>query len=261
VGRQELVAVAAKAIKAAIFPHGRARATVLTKLDVVYVIGGTAFVGATSGGCPLPPKHPILLLQGMAGGAGSVRRVPAADIEALVVRSVREHLKPVAPIDDRGLIDTHASRSGQHCAQFLGDGRIAIRISNLRSQGRGGQQCDRACVLSQGRIVSISGRDWVLRMLRRSSAGWKAKMRAAFAENSLVAPTNSLLHCVGNFGHKALDSLADCARKIAAEDPTRQNSLFFSLLAGNLLVETGSIWAASTTTQSTANRRFPVSDQ
>jgi hypothetical protein len=50
------------------------------------------------------------LLQGMAGGAGSVRRVPAADIEALVVRSVREHLKPVAPIDDRSLIDTHVAR-------------------------------------------------------------------------------------------------------------------------------------------------------
>src|SRR5213082_1362547 len=50
------------------------------------------------------------LLQGMAGGAGTVRRVPAADIEALVVRSVREHLKPVAPIDDRSLIDTHVAR-------------------------------------------------------------------------------------------------------------------------------------------------------
>jgi hypothetical protein len=50
------------------------------------------------------------LLQGMASGAGSVRRVPAADIEALVVRSVREHLKPVAPIDDRSLINTHVAR-------------------------------------------------------------------------------------------------------------------------------------------------------
>src|SRR3989440_1810562 len=50
------------------------------------------------------------LLQGMPGGAGSVRRVPAADIEALVVRSVREHLKPAAPIDDRSLIDTHVAR-------------------------------------------------------------------------------------------------------------------------------------------------------
>jgi site-specific DNA recombinase len=50
------------------------------------------------------------LLQGMAGGAGSVRRVPAAEIEAPVVRSVREHLKPAAPIDDRSLIDTHVAR-------------------------------------------------------------------------------------------------------------------------------------------------------
>jgi site-specific DNA recombinase len=47
------------------------------------------------------------LLQGMAGRAGSIRRVPAAEIEALVVRSVREHFKPAAPIDDRSFIDTH----------------------------------------------------------------------------------------------------------------------------------------------------------
>jgi site-specific DNA recombinase len=50
------------------------------------------------------------LLQGMPGSAGSVRRVPAADIEALVVTSVREHLKPAVPIDDRSLIDTHVAR-------------------------------------------------------------------------------------------------------------------------------------------------------
>jgi site-specific DNA recombinase len=50
------------------------------------------------------------LLHGMAGGAGSVCRVPATEIEALVVRSVREHLKPAAPIDDRSLIDTHVAR-------------------------------------------------------------------------------------------------------------------------------------------------------
>ena len=37
------------------------------------------------------------LLQGAAERAGSVRRVPAAEIEALVARSVREHLKSAAP--------------------------------------------------------------------------------------------------------------------------------------------------------------------
>ena len=34
------------------------------------------------------------LLHGAAERAGSVRRVPAAEIEALVIKSVREHLKP-----------------------------------------------------------------------------------------------------------------------------------------------------------------------
>jgi len=50
------------------------------------------------------------LLQGTAARAGSVRRVPASAIEALVVKSVRDHLKPSEPIDDRGLVHTHVAR-------------------------------------------------------------------------------------------------------------------------------------------------------
>jgi len=50
------------------------------------------------------------LLNGAADSAGSVRRVPATEIEALVIRSVREHLKPAKPIDDRNLVETHVAR-------------------------------------------------------------------------------------------------------------------------------------------------------
>ena len=50
------------------------------------------------------------LLQGTAARAGSVRRVPATEIEALVIKSVRDHLKPSQPIDDRSLIHTHVVR-------------------------------------------------------------------------------------------------------------------------------------------------------
>jgi hypothetical protein len=50
------------------------------------------------------------LLQGTAERAGSVRRVPATAIEALVIQSVRDHLKPWQPIDDRSLINTHVAR-------------------------------------------------------------------------------------------------------------------------------------------------------
>ena len=51
-----------------------------------------------------------VLFHGAAERAGSVRRVPATDIEALVIRSVREHLKPSQEIDDRSLIHTHVTR-------------------------------------------------------------------------------------------------------------------------------------------------------
>jgi site-specific DNA recombinase len=51
-----------------------------------------------------------VLLQGVAERAGSVRRVPATEIEALVISAVREHLKPSQEIDDRSLINTHVAR-------------------------------------------------------------------------------------------------------------------------------------------------------
>jgi site-specific DNA recombinase len=50
------------------------------------------------------------LLQGTATRAELVRRVPATAIEARVVKSVRDHLKPAEPIDDRCLINTHVAR-------------------------------------------------------------------------------------------------------------------------------------------------------
>jgi hypothetical protein len=50
------------------------------------------------------------LLQGTAERAGSVRRVPATDVEALVIKSVREYLKPSQHIDDRSLINTRVAR-------------------------------------------------------------------------------------------------------------------------------------------------------
>jgi site-specific DNA recombinase len=50
------------------------------------------------------------LFNGAADCAGSVRRVPATDIEALVIKSVRQHLKPAQPIDDQSLVETHVAR-------------------------------------------------------------------------------------------------------------------------------------------------------
>ena len=51
-----------------------------------------------------------VLLQGAAERGGSVRRVPAAELEALVIKSVREHLNLPQRIEDRSLIAAHIAR-------------------------------------------------------------------------------------------------------------------------------------------------------
>ena len=59
------------------------------------------------------------LLHGQAGHAGSVRRVPAAEVEALVGHAVREHLKDSAPTDDRDLIRAHVVRVDVQADQLV----------------------------------------------------------------------------------------------------------------------------------------------
>jgi site-specific DNA recombinase len=51
-----------------------------------------------------------VLLQGESERVGSISRVPAAEIEALVISSVRERLKLSSLVDDRALIETHLAR-------------------------------------------------------------------------------------------------------------------------------------------------------
>ncbi len=59
------------------------------------------------------------LLQGQAKNAGVVSRVPAEAIEAIVVKSLRDHLKLADPIDDRALIETHIQRIDVELHQLL----------------------------------------------------------------------------------------------------------------------------------------------
>jgi len=50
------------------------------------------------------------LLQGQPERPGSIRRVPAVEIETLVIRSVQEHLKLKDPTDEKDLVNNHIER-------------------------------------------------------------------------------------------------------------------------------------------------------
>ena len=71
------------------------------------------------------------LLQSTAERAGSVRRVPATAIEALVVKAVRDHLKPSEPTDDRSLVHTHVAR-----VQVQSD-KLVIQLAEAQKVNRG----------------------------------------------------------------------------------------------------------------------------
>src|SRR5262249_9316495 len=73
------------------------------------------------------------LLHAQPEQAGSVRRVPAADIEALVGRAVREHLEDPAHTDDRDLINTHVTRVEVQTDQLV----IELKVPK-QARGRGG---------------------------------------------------------------------------------------------------------------------------
>jgi hypothetical protein len=68
------------------------------------------------------------LLNGAAERAGSVARVPAAGLEAVVVKSVREHVRSQRAIDDRTLIETHVVRVEVHTDH------VTIKLAQAESE-------------------------------------------------------------------------------------------------------------------------------
>jgi site-specific DNA recombinase len=69
------------------------------------------------------------LLQGQPERAGAVSRIPAAEIEGVVVRSVRDHLNQSEEIEDAVLITTHVAR-----IEIQSD-QLVIELTNAKGIG------------------------------------------------------------------------------------------------------------------------------
>ncbi len=72
-------------------------------------------------------------VDGRADEVGTISRVPAAEIEALAVQSVREHLNVPQTVADRDLIGTHVTRIEVHSRE------IVIQLSAERAGDGDGQ--------------------------------------------------------------------------------------------------------------------------
>lgn len=77
------------------------------------------------------------LIQGQAERAGSVRRVPAPEVETLVINAVRERLKETTAATDRDLVNSHVARVEVQAKR--------IAITSLRKGGhRANRKTDNA---------------------------------------------------------------------------------------------------------------------
>jgi site-specific DNA recombinase len=76
------------------------------------------------------------LLQGRAKQAGTVSRIPADEIEALVAKSVRGHLNLSAEIEDAVLVQTHVIRVEIQSDQLVIEFASAQGVDRRRKQSR-----------------------------------------------------------------------------------------------------------------------------
>ena len=89
------------------------------------------------------------LLHGAANRAGSVSRVRAAEIEAVVIRTLREHLDTLSPIDDRGLVRDFVARVE------IQQERLVIQLADASGkEPREGTGKHPSCAVAKGKLNS-----------------------------------------------------------------------------------------------------------
>jgi hypothetical protein len=113
------------------------------------------------------------LLQGRAKQAGTVSRIPADEIEALVAKSVRGHLNEPTEIADAILVHNHVARIE---VQFLGLTRLRLSQRD-RTKGRPGGGPSRSTPAKSKQPPSFAPRPGDQKSDRGSSQGQKGGWR------------------------------------------------------------------------------------
>ncbi len=96
------------------------------------------------------------LFNGEAERAGSIRRVPAVELEALVVKSVREHLKLAASFDDQSLVNAYVVRIEVQASQ------VAIQFAPAQKSKRRGPGAEDTLLVPWQKATSTRRRELLL---------------------------------------------------------------------------------------------------
>ena len=96
------------------------------------------------------------LLDGRPTKAGSVSRVSAVQIEMLVVKAVREHLKLEEPADDVDILRAHMARVEVHAD------RIVVQLASTQKPKRGRPSATHPLVIPWHKTPSVKRREILL---------------------------------------------------------------------------------------------------
>jgi site-specific DNA recombinase len=121
------------------------------------------------------------LFNGEAEQAGSIRRVPAVEIETLVVKSVREHLKLSASFDDQILVNTHVVRIEVQASQLV------IQFTPAQKSNRRRAGADDTLLVPWQKTPSTRRRELLLPVGPESSNGQTARPIRSETRATLVA--------------------------------------------------------------------------
>jgi hypothetical protein len=93
------------------------------------------------------------LLHGRAATAGSIRRVPAAEIETLVLKAVREHLNLAEPVDDDAIVNAHVTRVEVQADQLI------VQFAAMQKTKRGRPSADKIIQVPWRKTLSVRRRE------------------------------------------------------------------------------------------------------
>ena len=120
------------------------------------------------------------LLDGRPTKAGSVSRVPAIEVETLVVKAVREHLKLEEPNDDAGIVKAHVIRVEVQADQLV------VQLASTQKSKRGRPSTGHPLLIPWHKTSSVR-RDEILLPDNASSQTQNARPIRSETRAALVA--------------------------------------------------------------------------
>ena len=129
------------------------------------------------------------ILQAQAERPGSVRRIPATEIENLVIQTVRDHIKPLEAVDDRSLVEAHVERVEIRPDRLIVKLNQTEAVNGSQPEGTNTLHGHQAHLYRQGSLRAPRSVPWRMRKSAQALAMWPPRGDRSVRRPSALWPT------------------------------------------------------------------------